>query len=305
MAPKTLITDMHHKSEAEERRVLTEAGIEIEIGMCLSEEQLIERGKGCAGFLVSYAPVTRRVMETLPDLEVIVKYGVGVDNIDLEAADAYHVAVERAIGANSRGVAELAIGHILSAARGIPAGDTALKSGEWRRENGIELQNRTLGLIGCGHIGRIVARLALALDMRVCAYDPSPLYDFRPGDRFSFTTFDEVIVASDVISLHCPPAPDRYVIGAREISRMKRGVIIVNTARDGLVDTDALIDALDTGTIRSFTVDAFATEPPHERRLVSHPRVIATAHIGGFTAESVNRAAEIAVDNLLTVLKEE
>ncbi|MCG8479937.1 MAG: phosphoglycerate dehydrogenase [Spirochaetales bacterium] len=270
-----------------------------------SEDELVTAMDRCVGYIAGVEPISRRVITAAPTLKVISRNGVGVDSIDLEAANEHGVAVARATGANSRGVAELAIGHILCAARAIPAGDAALKAREWRRESGIELENRTLGLIGCGQIGRLVARFALAMDRDVRAYDPVPPEDFRPGDRFRFAPLDEVISSSDVISLHCPPAPDRYVIGENEISRMKRGVIIVNTARDGLVDTDAVIDALDTGAVRSCTVDAFATEPPQDFRLVTHPRVVATAHIGGFTVESVDRAARIAVQNLLAVLRDE
>ena len=269
-----------------------------------TEEELIAALDGCVGYLAGVETISRRLIAAAGGLKVISRNGVGVDNIDLEAAAEHGITVARAVGANARGVAELAVGHMLAAARGIPAGDAALKSGTWQRERGIELRGRTLGLIGCGCVGQIVAHLAGALDMRVCAYDPFPRQDFRPGGRFSFNSFDEVIAVSDVISLHCPPRSDRHVIGAGEIARMKTGVILVNTAREGLVDTPALIDALNAGTIHSYCIDAFESEPPRERTLVSHPRVIATAHIGGFTRESVDLAAETAVDNLLGALAE-
>jgi D-3-phosphoglycerate dehydrogenase / 2-oxoglutarate reductase len=267
-----------------------------------SEDELIAAMNGCVGYLAGVEPISRRVIAAADRLRVISRNGVGVDNVDLAATEERGIEVKRATGANSRGVAELAFGHILAAARIIPATDAALKAGGWEREKGIELEGRVLGLVGCGSVGRTVARLALGFGMKVLAFDPYPTTDFSPGDGFSWTGFENVVSSSDVISLHCPPDPDRWVIGQKEIGRMKRGVIIVNTARDGLVDPDAILNALETETVRAFTVDAFASEPPEDRRLISHPRVIATAHIGGFTAESVDRATEIAVDNLLDAL---
>lgn len=268
-----------------------------------SEGELLEAMDGCVGYLAGVEPITRRVIGAADRLRVISRNGVGVDNVDLAAAEERGIEVKRAAGANSRGVAELTLGHILAAARSIPGTDAALKAGGWEREKGIELAGRILGLVGCGHVGRTVARLALGLGMKVLAYDPYPQPGFSAGEGFSWTTFEEVIASSDVISLHCPPDPARWIIGRGEIGRMKQGVIIVNTARDGLADPVAVLDALETGAVRAFTVDAFASEPPEDRRLISHRRVIATAHIGGFTTESVDRATEIAVDNLLEVLK--
>ena len=267
-----------------------------------SEDELVAAMDGCVGYLAGVEPISRRVIAAADGLRVISRNGIGVDNVDLVATRERGIEVKRAAGANSRGVAELTLGHILAAARGIPRIDAALKSGGWEREKGIELEGRVLGLVGCGHVGQTVATLALGLGMKVLAFDPYRVTDFSPGGSFSWSDFEEVIASSDIVSLHCPPDPQRWVIGQFEIERMKRGVIIVNTARDGLVDPEAILKALDTGAVRTFTVDAFASEPPEDRRLLSHRWVIATAHIGGFTDESVDRATEIAVDNILAVL---
>ncbi len=153
------------------------------------------------------------------------------------------------------------------------------------RERGLELPGRTLGIVGCGAVGQVLARLGLGFGMNVIAFDPFPAQDFFPGEGFSYSTMDELLLRSDVISLHCPPLKERFVIGKDELKRAKRGVFLINTAR-------------------GYAVDAYATEPPTDRRIVSHPAVISTPHIGGNTEESVDRAMEIAVKQLLEVLGE-
>lgn len=303
VTPRSLSRDGQERHPALER--LVAAGYSLAFpapGRQPSEEELVAAMEGCVGYLAGVEPITRRVIAAADRLQVISRNGVGVDNVDLAAAAHRGIEIRRAAGANSRGVAELTLGHILAATRSIPETDATLKAGGWEREQGIELEGRVLGLVGCGQIGRTVARMALGLSMKVLAFDPYPEAAFSPGDDFSWASFEEVIASSDIISLHCPPDPARWVIGRGEIARMKQGVIIVNTARDGLADPDAILDALETGAVRAFTVDAFASEPPVDRRLLTHRRVIATAHIGGFTAESVDRATRIAVDNLLEVL---
>lgn len=268
-----------------------------------NEDELIAAMDDCVGYLAGVEPITAHVLATASSLKVISRNGVGVDNIDTEAVEKHGIAVERAVGANARGVAELAIGHMIVAARGISAADRALKVGEWSRTKGIELSGRILGLVGFGSIGRIVASLALGLGMRVWAYDPFLPADGIDDDRISRVELERIIEESDVISLHCPPDPTRYVIGMDEIAAMKKGAIIINTARDGLVDPNAAIDALKRGHLRAVTVDAFAQEPPADYSFVKTAGVIDTPHIGGFTMESVDRAIEIAVAGILRVLE--
>lgn len=285
---------------------LRNAGFEVVFptpGKQPTEDELVAAMKGCVGYLAGVEPVTRRVIEAGKDLKVISRNGVGVDNVDLAAAEEQNIVVARTAGANARGVAELAIGHILAAARNISSASHSVETGGWERKRGIELKDRTLGLVGCGSIGQIVAELGLAMGMKVIAYDPFPPQDFNPGEGFSLVAFDEIIRSADVISLHCPPARDGFVVGKSQLDAMKDGVIIVNTARDGLMDTEATIAALDSGKVRSVTIDAFAKEPPDDLTFVRHPQVIGTPHIGGFTKESVDMAMELAVTNILDALK--
>lgn len=271
-----------------------------------SEAQLEAVMADAVGWIAGVEKIGAGLLAKAPRLRVISRNGTGVDNVDLAAAEARGIRVLRAEGANARGVAELAFGHILAAARGICAADAALKAGAWTRSKGFELEGRTLGLVGCGKIGRLVARFALAFDMRVLAYDPYPDAHFAPSPSFSWTGLAEVLAGAQVISLHCPPAPGGApLIGTRELASLRRGVVLVNTARGSLVDQAAIAAALASGAVAAYTVDAFDEEPPKDLSLAQNPRVIATPHIGGFTDESIDRATEVAVDNLLAALGSE
>ena len=270
-----------------------------------TEEELLALLPNCTGYLAGVEKVSARVLEAATDLRVISRNGVGVDNIDLEAADRLGIRVCPTVGANARGVAELTIGLVLALARSIPYSDRVIKSGAWKRRKGIELEGKTLGLIGCGTIGRLVARLGLAMGMDVIAYDVAAGPEFRPAGSFRFAPLDAIIELSDVISLHCPPAPGgRPLIDRAALRRMKPGVYLVNTARDELVDTAALAECLESGHVAGAALDVFEAEPPADRTLARSDRVIATPHVGGYTHQSVDRAVRAAVANLLEALEE-
>jgi phosphoglycerate dehydrogenase-like enzyme len=257
------------------------------------------------GYLAGVEHISSHLIEAASRLRVISRNGTGVDNIDLEAASRKGIVICRADGANARGVAELAFGLILDSARSISKVDSALKSELWIREKGFELEGKTLGLIGCGKIGRLVARFALAFDMRVLAYDPYPDAGFDPGPGFAWAPIPRVLSESTVLSLHCPPRKGgKPVLGAEEIGALRKGVVVVNTARQSLVDEAAMAFALDTGAVRAYAIDAFDREPPADFAFLKRASVLATSHIGGFTDESIERATEVAIDNLLDALKE-
>jgi len=268
-----------------------------------SETELLALLPGCRGYLAGVEPINASVLSAATELKVISRNGVGIDNVDLAAARLRGIVVLRADGANSRGVAELTFGLILALARAIPAADAALKAGAWTRREGIELEGRTLGLLGCGRIGQTVARLALAFGMRVIAHDPFAPANFAPGPGFRFGPMEQIWRESDVLSLHCPPQPGgKPMLDAATIAAMKRGVLMVNTARFDHLERDAVLAALDSGQIGGLALDVFADEPPTDQALIRHPRVIATPHVGGYTRESVDRAMNLAVDNLLQAL---
>lgn len=272
-------------------------------GTLPGEDELRKLLPGCIGYLAGVEKISAQVLNSAPELRVISRNGTGVDSIDLGAAERNGIAVRRAAGANARGVAELTLGLILGLVRSIPFSDAAMKTRRWIRREGIEVAGRTLGLIGCGVVGKHVARFALGFDMNVLACDPYPDPGFRSGERFAYASMEELLERSDIISLHCPPTADgRPLVDATMIGRMRDGVYLVNTARGSLLDQHAALAALASGKISGIAVDAFEPEPPEDWRLTLDPRVIATPHIGGYTGESIDRAMTVAVDNLLHAL---
>jgi phosphoglycerate dehydrogenase-like enzyme len=269
-----------------------------------TEEDLIKLLPGCVGYLAGVETINATVLESASDLRVISRNGTGIDNIDLAAAERLGISVCRAIGANARGVAELTIALMLALSRSIPYSDAAIKRGNWERRKGIELDSRTLGIIGCGKIGRLVAEFALVLGMEVIAYDVAEDRSFAPSDRLRYASLDELLAHADVVSIHCPSQPTgEPLIDQEAFSRMKDGVLLINTARPDLVDTAALTACLETGRVAGAALDVFEVEPPVDSPLAKHDRVIATPHIGALTEESIRRAVEVAVSNLLDDLK--
>ncbi len=234
---------------------------------------------------------------------MISRNGTGVDNIDLKAAEKLDIKICRAQGANAGGVAELTIGLIFALARAICLSDSNLKNSRWVRRKGFEVKGKTLGVIGCGSIGRRTAELAAGLGLQVVGYDP--FVDGSIGAvGFRFVGLNELYRTADIITLHCPPLEsNRPMINKNALSMMKSGVYLINTARASLIDADVAAQALATGQIAGLAVDVFDREPPENDVLLGNERVVATPHIGGYTAESVSRATIKAVENIIDVLK--
>ncbi len=273
-------------------------------GATPTEEELVALVPDCVGWLAGVEPVTPRVVEAAGNLRVISRNGVGVDNLPVDMLAKKGVKVMIAEGANALGVAELTLGLIFSALRAIPLADAGIKAGNWPRIRGIEIRSRTVGIIGCGAIGREIARMVIALGAKVIAYDPlRPNLDL-PSSGFEYAEIDDIISRAEILSLHCPlPKDGSAIIDRKRLYSTRPGLVLVNTARARLVDEDALIDALNDGQLGCYATDVFEPEPPVSLRLAGHQRVIATSHIGGFTAESVERATRIAADNLLSALQ--
>jgi len=305
--PKILITPRSLTREGDPALdLLKKAGYELVLctpGKSPDEEELIRLLPGCVGWLAGVEKISARVLEKAAGLKAISRNGTGVDSIDLDACRRLGIAVLKADGANARGVAELTVALLLSLLRSLTFSDARMKSGGWERRQGSELEGRTLGVIGCGKIGKLVARFALAMDMRVLAYDAFPDHSFSPAPGFRWVSREEVLREADAVTLHCPHTPggppliDRAAVGS-----MKKGVFLLNTARAGLVDKDAVLEGIQQGKIGGYAVDAYDREPPEPHPLFSHEKVITTPHIGAFTAESVSRATRAAVDNLLNAL---
>jgi len=301
ITPRSLTAELHPDLERLQR-----GGFELVFaapGMLPGEEELLALVPGCVGWLAGVEPVTPRVVEAAQELKAVSRNGVGVDNLPLDLLASRGVKVLTADGANAMGVAELTLGLIFSALRSIPFADAGIKSGGWPRVRGAELRGRTVGIIGCGAVGREVARMVVALGANVVAFDPlRPNLDL-PSERFAYASIDEILPLADILSLHCPlPRDGSILIGRERLAAVKPKLVLVNTARARLIDEEALIEALESGAVWRYATDVFEPEPPVSLRLAGHPGVIATSHIGGFTAESVDRATQIAVDNLLGAL---
>ena len=250
--------------------------------------------------------VTPAVFEATSRLKVVGRAGVGVDNIDLEAAKKHHVTVVNAPTSTTVAVAELAFGLLLALARAIPRADATMKQGQWVKKEfeGVELNGKTLGIIGFGRIGMDVARRAAAFGLNVIIYDPNVSEHELVHGNAEPVSLQELFAWSDFISLHLPlNVQTRDLVGPMAFSQMKDGVRIVSTARGGIIDEAALLAALDSGKVAGAGLDVFEKEPPGLTELVSHPRVIATPHIGAQTAEAQTRAAEDIANEVLAALE--
>jgi D-3-phosphoglycerate dehydrogenase len=250
--------------------------------------------------------VTDGVLEAASRLKVIGRAGVGVDNIDLEAAKKHNVTVVNAPASTTIAVAELAVGLILAVARDIPRGDATMKQGQWLKKQfeGVELHGKTLGIIGFGRIGIEVSRRANAFGMNVIIYDPNVSEHELEHGNAEPVSLQDLFAWSDFISLHLPlNVHTRDLMGPMAFSQMKDGVRIVSTARGGIIDEAALLEALNSGKVEGAALDVFEKEPPGLTDLVSHPRVIATPHVGAQTAEAQSRAAEDIASEVLAALQ--
>lgn len=286
--------------------MLRENGCELELrapSHPYSADQLRELMGGIDGVILGLDACDASVIAAADRLKVISRYGVGVDAVDLQAAAARGIAVTNTPGANMLGVAELTLGLLFALARQIPQVASAAKQEEWKRPTGWELSGKTLGVVGFGAIGRDVGRKAVALGMKVLAYDP-----FWQGqmEGVELVGLEAVIQRSDIITLHAALTPETTnLINAARIAQMKDGAFIINTARGELVDEAALYDGLKSGKLGGAAADAFLHEPPAGSPLLTLENFIATPHIGATTKESVRRMALMASENLLKVLKGE
>jgi D-3-phosphoglycerate dehydrogenase len=252
--------------------------------------------------------ITASVMDTASSLKAIGRAGVGVDNIDLDAAKKHNVTVVNAPMSTSLAVAELTFGLLLAVAREIPRADAGMKQDQWLKKEltGVELNGKTLGVIGYGRIGAEVGKRAVAFGMNVVAYDPLVSEDEMQKRGADPVSIQDLYAWSDFISLHLPlSVQTRDMIGPLAFSQMKDGVRIVCAARGGIIDEAALITALNSGKVAGAALDVFATEPPGLTETVSHPRVIATPHIGAQTAEAQSRASEDIANEVLSALRGE
>ena len=301
MAFKVLASD---PLAAEAVAAMRDAGLEVDGKTELSPGELkAEIGAYDAIVVRSATKLRAEIIDAAENLKLIVRAGVGLDNVDVNHAKEKGIEVRNTPAASSDSVAELALGHVLSLARHIGRGTASMKAGKWEKKQlkGIEIDGKTLGIVGIGRIGRSLAVKAAALGMRVIAYDAylteSPIPDVAP-----MVGMDRLLAESDFISLHVPFDPSvGPTIGEAEFAKMKDGVRIVNCARGGVVDEAALVAAVESGKVAGVAVDVFESEPPpSDHPIFALEAVSFTPHVGAATVEAQSRvgreAAQIVVD---------
>ena len=269
----------------------------------LTEDELIPLLKDCDGCVAGLDHFTRKVIQNVSGLKVISRYGVGVDSVDLEAAREKGVAVCNTPGANSNAVADLTFGLLLCLARNLLFLDKNLREDKWLRLTGIELYGKTLGIIGLDAVGKAVAKRASGFSMKILAYDPFINSEYAKANGIINASFDDVTREADFLSLHLPLTKEtRNIISGETMKAMKKGAIIINTARGGLIDEKAAYELLKSGHLGGLGLDAFEMEPPPAQELFTLDNVVLTPHTGAYTAEAMANMADMAVQNLIDVL---
>lgn len=278
------------------------AGFEIvrnDTGGILTKAQMIEKIAPCAGVIVGVDPLDADVIAAAPYLRAIAKYGVGVDNIDLKAAAARGIKVSRTVGANAAAVADYAFALMLALSRKLMLIDRRCRSGDWSKITTSDVTGATMGLIGLGAIGKLVARRAQGFDMKVLAYDVAWDEAYAQANNIEFSQPERIFREADFISLHLPllPSTENFV-GEKEISLMKPSAILINTARGGLVDEAALLKALKEGVIGGAGLDAFREEPPSPEWFALD-NVVLGSHCAASTKGASLAMGRMATENLI------
>jgi hydroxypyruvate reductase len=294
---RILLADPLDQEALEELKSIREFDVTLKTGM--DEAELVKTIPGYEVIVVrSATKVTRKVIEAADKLKLIIRAGIGLDNIDVEAARDKGIEVANTPAATSISVAELTLGLMISAARKLGQANMSMKAHKWEKKalTGTELYEKTLGIIGFGRIGQEVAKRALAFGMKVLAYD---ILDIKTDLPVEIVSFDELLQRADIITLHVPLTREtKHFISKPQFEKMKKGVIIINAARGGVVDEAALLEALNSGQVRAAALDVFEKEPPVDFSLIDHPEVFATPHIGA-AAEEGQRRAGMEVVNIL------
>jgi len=299
---KILITD---KTENDVIQQLKDAGQEVTFNEMDTATLLREIPKYDGLLVRSRTKATADVINAgvKGNLKVIGRAGIGVDNIDLPTASKNKIKVVNAPTGTTESVAELAFGLMLAASRSIPQADHSMKQGLWEKKafKGVELCGKTLGIIGIGRIGTELGKRALAFNMKVLAYDK--YIQKSPTAKIAMVAMEKLLKESDYLSLHIPFVKEEgATIKEPDFEKMKDGVIIINCARGGVVDEQALLKHLNSGKVRAAALDVYAAEPPTFKELVNHPKVVCTPHIGASTKEGQLRAGKICAEQMLLVL---
>jgi D-3-phosphoglycerate dehydrogenase / 2-oxoglutarate reductase len=306
---KVLVTDEISASALE---IMKSSGLELEVKLGLKEDELISLAPSYDAFVIrSGVKITAKVLESgaKGKLKIIGRAGVGVDNVDKESAKALGIVVENTPFGNTNAAAEQTLALMMLAARPNYLACKSMKEGKWDRKSfeGTELKAKTLGLIGFGNVGKKVAKVALALEMKVIVYDP-----FLPAEKFSElgvtkAELEEIYSSADYITVHVPLTDKtKNMISESEFAKMKKNVRILNVARGGVINETALLNALNNGKVASAALDVYSEEPPLNQALIMHEKVVCTPHLGASTFEAQeNVGLEVAEQMVLALNKGE
>lgn len=301
---KVLVTDPIHEDGIKK----LEEFADVEVATDLNQEALIKKIPEFDAIIVrSATKVGKDVLDAAENLKLIVRAGVGLDNIDLDVAEEKSIKVENTPEAPTTAVAELAIGLMLTWARNLPKADKSLKEGKWIKSQlvGTELKGKTLGIIGTGRIGREVAQRAKALGMNLLGHDVVKSDEFKEMNG-EYVSLDELLKNSDYVTIHVPLIPPtEHMIGEEQLKLMKSTAVIVNTARGPIIDEKALVKALENEEIAGACVDVYEHEPPEESPLTQLDNVITIPHLGASTREAQRAAGILAAEKIRENLKQD
>ena len=265
----------------------------------LTEDELIQFAGQADALLVGRDGITDKVLSALPQLKIIAKYGVGLDTIDQDALNRHSVELGWTAGVNRRSVAELTLSFMLGLCHNVFKGGSALKQGQWVKDGGHMLKGKTVGVIGCGHIGKEVIQLLQPFGCVIWIRDILDRSEFCKETGAFEKSLEEVLAGADIISLHVPLTEEtRYMINAASLAKMRPTAFLINTSRGDVVDQAALKEALLKETIASAALDVFDREPPEDAELLACPQLMVTPHIGGNAIEAVEAMARAAFQHL-------
>ena len=283
--------------------MLEQAGYEVKrntTGAILSHEQMREMLADCVGVIIGVDPLDAEILACAPHLRAVAKYGVGVDNIDLDYCQSHSIRVSRTVGANSEAVADYALALMLAVARSVVQIDGKCRKLNWGKITTRDVSHATLGLFGLGAIGRLVAKRARGFDMKIMAYDPYWPEEFARQNSIERAEPQEIFQNADFISLHLPLTPETEgFVGRKELAMMKKDAVLINTARGGLVDEKALLEALKEKQIYGAGLDAFAHEPPEDNDWFALDNVVLGSHCAASTRGATENMGRMATENLL------
>lgn len=286
--------------------LLRENGFEIvnnPYGRKLTEDEVIELAKDCVGIVAGVEPLTARVMDALPNLKCISRVGVGMDSVDQEYAKQKGIVVVNTPDGPTRGVAELTLAMTLSLLRKIPQADAAMHQHKWKKQIGNLILGKKIGVIGLGRIGKMVSELFRGIGNPVIGYDPFANREWAKEKGVEIKSFEEVLTEADILTLHIPGNKDKSpVLSLAELDKMKDGAFLINIARGGVVDEDALFTVLKSGKLTGAAIDVY-TKEPYDGPLCDLENIIMTPHLGSYAKEGKLKMEVDACQNLIDALK--